>query len=278
MMKYQIGIIGGGFVGKATKGFSTSKYNACIYDLHDHLCHPLGTTMKDIYTCKVVFVCVPTPMNRDGSCHISLVKRVVSDLLANQVKHVIIRSTVPIGMSSYLNVSFMPEFLTEKNWETDFLKCATWVIGCCHPELIELMTDIIQEAKRSGNIESDDVRFVPTNEAESIKYFRNCFLATKVSFFNEMYQFCKQTGVDYNKISGLVGLDPRIGSSHIDVPGHDGKFGFGGTCFPKDLSSLIYQFEMFEVPSPIIHAVQERNLKIDRIEQDWKEDTGRAVV
>ena len=83
--------------------------------------------------------------------------------------------------------------------------------------------------------------------------------------------------MDYNTVAELTGLDPRIGQSHTQVPGPDGKRGFGGTCFPKDISSLNYQLEQVGIESYIIEAAKSRNTQVDRTEQDWKMDKGRAV-
>jgi UDPglucose 6-dehydrogenase len=119
---------------------------------------------------------------------------------------------------------------------------------------------------------------VNTSTAESIKYFRNCFLSTKVSFCNEFESFCKAKGVDYDIVSGYATNDPRIGSSHSSVPGHDGKRGFGGTCFPKDMASLEFQMKESGVESKIISGANDRNNNIDRKEKDWNLDKGRAVI
>lgn len=280
-MRINIGIIGGGFVGKATSGFKNSNTNIYIYDLNDSLCEPKGTTMTDIYKCHVVFVSVPTPMSTDGSCHTNIVRNVVNDLKENNVRHIIIRSTVPVGTSGEFGVKFMPEFLTEKHWKTDFYECRKWIIGLDDEdddEFKEIMTTIINLCVKEGTLKYNNISFCTTKEAELIKYFRNCFLATKIGFCNEIYRLCVKLGMNYENVRENACDDYRIGLSHSNVPGHDGEFGFGGTCFPKDLSSLVKQFDNHAVPSPIINAVQSRNVDIDRMAQDWKLDKGRAVV
>ena len=97
-----------------------------------------------------------------------------------------------------------------------------------------------------------------------IKYFKNSFLAIKVSFCNEIYQFCQVRDIDYNKVIENVCLDDRITNSHTKVPGHDGKYGFGGTCFPKDCEGLLSEFKKYKVPSIILNSCLERNKNIDR--------------
>ena len=288
MNKIKIGIIGGGFVGKATSGFHSSHTQVMIYDLQPQLCLPKETTIEDIYKCDVVFVAVPTPMSTDGSCHYHIVESVVNDLKKNNVLNIVIRSTVPVGTSNTLGVHFMPEFLTEKNWKQDFYNCASWIIGIDDEQnesFISLITIIIGFCKVEGSIISDNILFTSTKEAELIKYTRNCFLATKVSFFNEIYSFCKQTNINYEKVRLGVSMDPRIGSSHTKVPNEEFfngrvalKKGAGGTCLPKDTSSLIQQFKLRDIPAPVLNAVQYRNTTIDRPEQDWTEDKGRAVI
>ena len=111
-----------------------------------------------------------------------------------------------------------------------------------------------------------------------VKLFRNCFLATKVSFCNEIFEFCEKKGMNYENVRKLAANDDRILHSHTNVPGHDGKKGFGGTCFPKDTSSLKYEMSKIGMNPYILNAITERNEKVDRPEKDWCEDKGRAVI
>lgn len=279
----RVGIVGGGFVGKATSGFASRGVKVSMYDLQPHLRSPLDVCMEDIYDCHVVFVCVPTPMAKDGSCHTNIVYRVVKDLRNRGTKHIVVRSTVPVGTCDDLGTHFMPEFLTEKNWEVDFKGCSRWVVGVSDDgddalEFQQLMTRIIEAAQRDGKVDHSTISFCSTKEAELVKYVRNCFLATKVAFCNEIYRFCEKKQLEYAVVADLACDDARIGRSHTEVPGHDGKFGFGGTCFPKDMGSLIHQFKSNHVPCPVLESAQVRNVNIDRPEQDWRNDQGRAVV
>jgi UDP-glucose 6-dehydrogenase len=113
-------------------------------------------------------------------------------------------------------------------------------------------------------------------EAAMVKYFRNTFLATKIAFCNEIYNFCSVRGIDYATMIAVAADDSRISKSHTSVPGHDGHFGFGGTCFPKDISSLRVQMKDYDIPHYVIDAVIRRNDTIDRTEKDWMNDIGRA--
>ena len=103
-------------------------------------------------------------------------------------------------------------------------------------------------------------------------------LATKVSFCNEIAQYCQAVEVNYEIVRKHATNDNRILDYHTKVPGPDGKRGFGGTCFPKDTASLKYEMENSGVKSYILTAAIERNKNVDRKEKDWTKDVGRAVI
>ena len=109
-----------------------------------------------------------------------------------------------------------------------------------------------------------------------IKYFTNSFLATKVSFANEMYDLCKKLGLDYDKVVEYSTLDDRLGNSHFSVPGPDGDLGFGGHCFPKDLSAIIKLTEQVGTVNYILKSVKKTNDRV-RKNRDWEKMKGRAV-
>ena len=105
----------------------------------------------------------------------------------------------------------------------------------------------------------------------------NCFFATKVSFLNEMYQIAKKSGVDWDMaLDGFV-RDGRVGHSHMNVPGPDGKMGFGGSCFPKDIQAIINYGESLDLNMNTLKGVWNTNLEV-RPEKDWENLKGRAVV
>ena len=273
----QLGIIGGGFVGGATYLLQSEKVNCIIYDLDSTRCKPSITTFQDILKTEAVFICVWTPITTTeeeyGKCNTKIVDSVIKQLRdANYKGFIIVRSTVPVGYCSSQNVYFMPEFLTEKNWKQDFLNCEKWIFGLNMGETEEqnfnfskLMTSVIF----SSNVINKNVSFVDSNSAEYLKYFRNCFLALKVSFCNEMYQFAKAKNIDYEDIIDLVTDDKRIGKSHTSVPGPDGLLGFSGHCFPKDFASLQYQMNQVNVRCDLTNAAVKRNNEVDRPEKDW---------
>ena len=109
-----------------------------------------------------------------------------------------------------------------------------------------------------------------------MKYFLNCFLATKVSFANEFKQVCDRLNVDFDKVVEYALYDKRLGNTHFSVPGPDGKLGFGGSCFPKDLNAFINLAERLDIDSMVLSSVWRKNLEL-RPEKDWEKLLGRAV-
>ena len=110
-----------------------------------------------------------------------------------------------------------------------------------------------------------------------VKYLTNCFLATKVSFANEMYQICKKLNLDYDKVIEYSTLDSRLGNSHWNVPGHDGDFGYGGHCFPKDMNALLFLTKKLNSINNVLEAAIKTN-DILRKNRDWEKMKGRAVL
>ena len=196
--------------------------------------------------------------------------------------NVVIRSTVPPGTADRLNCFFMPEFLTEKNYINDFKNNKLWIFGLKNnnqdKEFKLKIKELFKLSKSCGKIESEKCIFVNNKEAEMIKLFRNTFLATKVSFCNEIYDYCQSENINYDNMIKIACDDDRIGSSHSMVPGHDGKRGFGGTCFPKDINNLLNLMNKNNVKSFILESVIKRNQEHDRVEKDWEKDEGRAFV
>ena len=277
-----IGIIGNGFVGNATKQLECKDITIKIFDINPDLCYPKNIKLKDLLDCEIIFISVPTPMNTDGSCYLNIINNVLENL--REIKfnnYIVLRSTVPVGTSDNLKVNFMPEFLTEKNYINDFINNKEWIFGMLDSTDNNFKNRIIQLfnlAFKNKRIKYMNLYFLTNKEAEMVKMFRNCYLSTKVSFCNEIYQFCNLKGINYENVRTLATKDERIKESHTKVPGHDGKLGFGGTCFPKDTSSLRYEMEKSGMKPYILNAIIERNETVDRKEKDWEEDKGRAVI
>lgn len=270
-----IGVIGQGFVGNAIYQKFKSFFPVYTYDLKNELCNSDFETI--VKKCEIIFVCLPTPMNKDGSCDIKLVESVIKSINSNSKSIVVIKSTVIPGTTSKLNevnknisIVFNPEFLTERNAVHDFSNQNRVILGGPRPAtslLKQVYTKIFPFAHiiKTGS-----------SHAEMIKYFTNCFLATKVSFANEMYSLATSLKLDYDKIVEYATLDERLGNSHWQVPGHDGDFGFGGHCFPKDLSAIINLTTKNNSINNVLKAVKETNDKI-RINRDWEKMKGRAI-
>ena len=279
----KIGIVGQGYVGTAVKTVFEKHYDIHTYDIKEKCTEKC---MNDLVVeSDIIFVCVPTPMNRDGSCNTDIVENVVKDIndlaLINLKEDIIIaiKSTIPPGTTNRLNkecenisVIFNPEFLTEANFIEDFKNQSRIIIGGERPsttKLRQIYSLVFPKAKivKTGSI-----------TAEMVKYFTNTFLATKVSFANEMKMLCDELKIDYDKVVEYSTYDERLGKSHWAVPGPDGKLGFGGSCFPKDLNALIYLAKnLGDIPINTIGGAWDTNLDV-RPEEDWKELKGRAVV
>ena len=278
-----IGIIGNGFVGKATYQLKCDEIDIMVYDLIPELCIPKGIKLKDLLKCEILFISVPTPMNKNGSCYLNIVENVLKDLRKiNYKNNIVLRSTVPVGTCDNLRVNFMPEFLTEKNYINDFTNNKDWIFGLLNNDEDEIfknnITSIFEIAKRNKKIKYNNLIFVTNKEAEMVKLFKNCFLATKVSFCNEISQYCDIKGINYENVRKLAANDDRILHSHTYVPGPDGKKGFGGTCFPKDTRSLNYDMKQCQMKSYVLDTIIKRNEEVDRPEKDWKTNKGRSVV
>ena len=278
----KIGIIGQGYVGTAVKSVFEKHYETNTYDLNGNCnCKSMEELIDNS---NIIFVCVPTPMKKDRSCDTSIVENVIAELndlaLVRQCSNriIAIKSTIPPGTTNrlnkecdYVSVIFNPEFLTEANFIEDFKNQSRIIIGGERPSTTKL--------RQVYSLAFPDAKIVKTGSitAEMVKYFTNTFLATKVSFANEMKQICDELNIDYDKVVEYSTYDERLGKSHWAVPGPDGKLGFGGSCFPKDINALVHLCEEFNFTTNVLIAAIETNLDV-RPEEDWKELKGRAVT
>ena len=283
-MKTKIGIVGQGYVGTAIKVGFKSYYDVETYDKYSE--EKSTMQLADmVESCEVIFVCVPTPMNKDGSCNIDVVEGVIKqinklliDWKSDKKPIVVIKSTVPPGTTEKLhkkfknvNVIFNPEFLTEANFIDDFKNQTRIILGGTRKgtnKLRQIYSKIFPKA-----------HIIKTHStiAEIVKYMTNAYLATKVSFANEMYQICEKFDMDYDKVVEYATLDERLGVTHWSVPGPDGEFGFGGHCLPKDINGLINVAHDLGVNTGVLGAVVNTNDEV-RKNRDWEEMRGRAVV
>ena len=271
----KIGIIGQGYVGTAIKLGFQDHYDILTYDKFD-LAKSTHSKISDLVEeTKVIFVCVPTPMRKDGTCYTGIVEEVIREINETATDHiVVIKSTIPPGTTDRINseythstIIFNPEFLTEENFLDDFKNQKRIILGGDRKgtnKLRQIYSKVFPNATivKTGS-----------NTAEMVKYFTNTFLATKVSFANEMHSVCEQIGIDYDKVVEYATYDERLGKSHWAVPGLDGDFGFGGHCLPKDLSAIINTFKTFG----LLEAVEQVNDQV-RNDRDWEHMVGRAVL
>lgn len=276
----KIGIVGRGFVGNAVYEGLKNFYDVNVFDLDKNKsnCGIEDLVLKS----SIIFQCLPTPMKKSGECDLSIVEKSLEIINNLAIRHhifpiVIIKSTVPPGTCerlneffSNINLVFSPEFLTEANSVNDFKNQTRIVLGGPRPYTTQVK---IMFKKAFPNIPIIKTGY---KTAEMVKYFINNFLATKISFANEMYEICESLDIDYDKVTEYSLYDPRIGKSHLAVPGHDGDMGFGGHCFPKDLNAMIYLMTENNLTSIMLEATREKNDTV-RKNRDWENMPGRAV-
>ena len=272
MNNINVGVIGNGVVGEAISFAFSSVANMYIYDTDSSRCL---NDIESVHKCDFVFVCVPTPMFQDGSQDLSYVESAFEKATDRPIY--ILKSTVLPGTTKKLSeqypnfkIIFSPEFLTERTAKLDMLTQSRIVLG---GEL--LLTD---KAKTLFNKRFKIKNIIQTDSktAELIKYMNNTFFATKVSIMNEFKLLCDKIGGNWeDALKGFVS-DGRIGDSHLNVPGHDGKLGYGGTCFPKDVNALISFSKKHNISLNTIKGGWNTNLQV-RPERDWEEKVGRSV-
>lgn len=271
-----IGIIGQGFVGNAIYQKFKDYYEINTYDLDLSKCN---SSEQETLDNDIVFICLPTPMNSDGSCNVSLVESAIKRCSEFGVtKTVVIKSTVPPGTTARINslypnmdIIFNPEFLTERNAVKDYENQNRIILGGPRPSTTKLKGIFSKVFPKAHIVKTD------STHAEMVKYLINTFLSVKVSFANEIYQICEGLNIDYDKVVEYSTYDERLGDSHWNVPGHDGDFGFGGHCFPKDLAALIYLAENLNVIDNVLSAAEQTNTQV-RTNRDWEKMKGRAVI
>ena len=286
----KIGIVGNGFVGSSV-AFGFSPQTGCDsaeVRIHDKdLAKSLHSLEETVHESDFIFLSVPTPSNRDGSINIDIVDSALNDIskMTNDYNWVndyvvLLRSTVTPGTTAKLqekyenlNIVFNPEFLTERSAKFDFINQSRFILGGSSDYYVDRVEELFKW--RFGKT----ISIIKTNyeTAELIKYMGNCYFATKVSFLNEMHQIADRCGMDWDMaIEGFI-RDGRIGHSHLAVPGPDGRFGFGGSCFPKDIQAIINFAEGLGIEPSVLKGVWNKNLEV-RPEKDWEKLKGRAVV
>lgn len=245
--KPTIGIIGNGFIGSAVSDAFLHYTDVKVFDTSP------ARTINEYVDCiqqDIIFLCVPTPMNKDGSVDLSIVDEALEKLSNNipsgEVKPVLLKSTVPpaelgqfmLKYAENILLVFNPEFLTERSARHEYIQSNRFIFGTLYE------FDKTPEAKRIDEL--FELRFpaVPRYwttfiKASLTKYFTNLYFSTRLSLMNEFAQVSQAWDVSPNEVMELVMLDARIGRSHWQVPGHDGRLGYGGSCFYKDTAAYI---------------------------------------
>lgn len=296
--KATVGVIGQGFVGRAVTSFfktgagSEDPARSANVLVYDKAFPELGELAAIVKNAEVIFVAVPTPMENDGSCHVEIVKSVISDIeiAALRAKRplnsfvIVIKSTVKPGFTIEmqelhlgLRIVFSPEFLTEKNSIKDFEICNRIILGGDFDDakiVYKYFQGVIP-----GRVERNltHVLTCDSTTAEMVKLYANGILMAKILFSNEVFLVCEQLGVKFDEVRMLALLDTRIGAGHTLVPGPDGQLGAGGHCFPKDINNLRAVAREEGTNEKIFTAMIERNNEI-REDKDWLRMKDRAVI
>ena len=213
---------------------------------------------------EIIFLALPTPPGEDGAADLRYVLGVASELgkLMNDYKVIVDKSTVPVGTAEKVHAAIAlhykgefdvvsnPEFLREGVAVDDFMKPDRVVVGTRSERARKIMSDLYAPFVRQGN----PVIFMDEKSAELTKYAANSFLATKISFMNEMAQLCEKFGADVDMVRRGIGSDDRIGKRFL-FPG----IGYGGSCFPKDVQALVRSSEEVGYEFRILKAVEKVN-------------------
>lgn len=262
-----VGIIGHGFVGKATDfGFATPLVNKFIVDPN------YNTTVDDMYnhfSPDAVFIAVPTPMGADGTIDSSIIESVFNDLARHSDEHqpiAVIKSTITPEVIQklekiYDHIVYNPEFLTERNANQDFIHAEFLVLGGRNQQHVNAVEFMYSQYSQCDPC---PVFKVDLEAASMVKYTLNCFMATKVLFFNQIEDIYNASGTKtpWDEFISIMKADSRMGTTHMSVPGPDGRKGYGGACFPKDTSALVRYAKNKNVPFTALEEVVRANQKI----------------
>jgi UDPglucose 6-dehydrogenase len=254
----KVGVIGCGVVGSAVADCFGAHFGIIRYDKFKEV----GTLAAVVAYADMVFVCVPTE-TVEGMQNLEPLQDVLTRLTALKFRGpVVVKCTVVPGTMDRMQAAFPdlilvhnPEFLTEANARKDFVNQNVVLIsGEVHA------SDLVKVAYRKALPRATIQWYSDFKVTELGKYVHNCFLATKVAFMNEIYDYAKSIGAQYELVAAAACSQGVIGTSHMKVPGPDGKRGYGGMCFPKDTTALVNS--VYGGKLSIIQAVIKSNDKI----------------
>ena len=250
----------------------------------------LGPAVQESLVC---FIAVGTPQDRNGSADLSMVLQVAGDIgrHMNGYKVIVEKSTVPVGTARQVrqviaeelqargetfefDVVSNPEFLKEGTAIDDFMKPDRIVVGCDEVRVAELMKELYAPFVRTNH----PIIIMDVVSAELTKYAANAFLATKISFINEIANICSRTGANIAMVRQGIGSDPRVGPLFL-FPG----LGYGGSCFPKDMQALIHTARACQYPPRLLEAAEavnqdQRRIFVDLIRTYFKDDLQGRVL
>ena len=237
-------LAGYGFVGRAYyEAFKNTETIKIIDPLYNN------SKIKEYPEAEGIIICVPTPQSDDGSCDMSYVLSVVAECPENTP--IMIKSTISLEgwklLKTYYpnhKITFSPEFLRAATAVQDVLDTKYVIVAGGETDFWTCVYD--------GAFPGVQTYVLDPAEAITVKYFKNSFLATKVAFFNQIYDFCEKLGLDYRYVREAIALDDRIGDSHTYV--FEDSRGFGGYCFPKDTAALLSSSKRVGVDLSILEA------------------------
>lgn len=259
-MDKKIGIIGLGFLGGSMdKYFSEKDIKTYKYDKKG-----IGSP-EEVNQADIVFICVNTPFDdKRGATDLSYIESAMGILKGNKV--VVLRSTIPLGTTESLqkrfpdhSILFNPEFLRAKTAYEDFLKPPRQIIGVTanSEKYAQEVLELLPKAP------AEYTKIMPAPAAELVKYAANTILASRVAIANKIYDFASVLGVNYDEIKYLIGADPRIGQYGLDVM-YENFRGYNGTCFPKDVRSLVSLGKKLGVDVTWLEAMDTENVTLLR--------------
>lgn len=260
----KIGVIGFGYVGQAI-AWAHRNHDLIIRDPKlDH-----SASLDKFTNCNGIYVCVPSPSTEDGHCDSSLLEQTLKELLfviIDKPIPIICKTTAPPSVYERLqkehpNIVHCPEFLTAANNTADYQNADYFVLGG-NKDWCEKARDVIHHG-----VPLVHQKFLITDikTAALYKYMMNSYLATKVTFMNEFKNLADAEGVEFNKLTELTVWEDRIGRTHMQVPGSDGQFGWGGMCFPKDIAAIQMEALDLNTELELLGRVEDINKKHRRL-------------
>jgi len=252
-----IGIVGLGIVGSANKyGFEKIGHKVIVHDIK------YKTNIKDLNKTNIVFLCVPTPSNKNGSCNTSIVESVVNNLHKIRYKGIIcIRSSTEPGFTEkiikkYKNnkICFVPEFLRERMAKKDFVK---------NHELLAVGTKskkIFKEVVRAHGKLPKNTKMLKPTEAEILKYYINVFASLRITFANIFFEICQKFNCDYEKVKKSYIATGR-GSPNMYLTVTKNLRGYAGICLPKDTKTIISLLKKLKLDFNLINSIHTDNQK-----------------